>query len=81
MAYALEDAQDHLWDFFCYDVRLKDDECDKRVEYAVKDGTVEKIARRFLEKYRCDVAENDQYYTIIYDMFPDKPEDNEDEDE
>lgn len=80
MAYAFEDAQDHLWDFFCYDVCLKDDECDKRVEQAVKDGTVEKIALRFLRNHRSDVAENDQYYSIIRDMFPDESDDEDEDD-
>lgn len=80
MAYAFEDAQDHLWDFFCYDICLKDDECDKRVEQAVKDGTVEKIARRFLESHDCNIAENDQYESIIHDMFPDESDDEDEDD-
>lgn len=77
LAYAIEDAKDHLWDFFCYDVCLKDDECDKRVEQAVKDGTVEKIALRFLNSHDCNIAENDQYESIIHDMFPDKSDDED----
>lgn len=80
MAYAFEDAQDHLWDFFCYDVCLKDDECDKRVEQAVKDGTAEKIARRFLASHDCNIAENDQYESIIHDMFPDESDDEDEDD-
>ena len=80
MAYALDDAQDHLWDFFCYDVCLKDDECDKRVEQAVKDGTVEKIAIRFLNSHDCNIAENDQYESIINDMFPDESDDEDEDD-
>lgn len=80
MAYAFEDAQDHLWDFFCYDVCLKDDECDKRVEQAVKDGTVEKIALRFLTSHDCNIAENDQYESIIHDMFPDESDDEDEDD-
>ena len=80
MAYALDDAQDHLWDFFCYDVCLKDDECDKRVEQAVKDGTVEKIAHRFLDSHDCNIAENDQYESIIHDMFPDESDDEDEDD-
>lgn len=80
MAYAFEDAQDHLWDFFCYNVCLKDDECDKRVEQAVKDGTVEKIARRFLNSHDCNIAENDQYESIIHDMFPDESNDEDEDD-
>ena len=77
--YALEDAEEHLWDFFSYDVCLKDDECDKRIQQAIKDGAVEKIAHRFLNNYDCNVAENDQYYSIIRDMYPDESDD-EDED-
>lgn len=80
MAYAFKDAQDHLWDFFCYDVCLKDDECDKRVEQAVKDGTVEKIALRFLNSHDCNIAENDQYESIIHDMFPDESDDEDEDD-
>lgn len=80
MAYAFEDAQYHLWDFFCYDVCLKDDECDKRVEQAVKDGTVEKIAIRFLTSHDCNIAENDQYESIIHDMFPDESDDEDEDD-
>lgn len=72
LAYALEDAQDHLWNFFSKEVCLKDDECDKCVEQAVKDGTVGKIAHRFLDSHDCNVAENDQYYSIIRDMYPDE---------
>ena len=80
LAYALEDAQYHLWDFFCNDVCLKDDECDKRVEQAVKDGTVEKIAIRFLTSHDCNIAENDQYESIIHDMFPDESDDEDEDD-
>lgn len=80
MAYAFEDAQDHLLDFFCYDVCLKDDECYKRVEQAVKDGTVEKIALRFLTSHDCNIAENDQYESIIHDMFPDESDDEDEDD-
>ena len=80
LAYALEDAEGHLWDFFCYDVCLKDDECDKRVEQAVKDGTVEKIARRFLNNHDCNVAENDQYESIIRELFPDESDDEDEDD-
>lgn len=80
MAYAFEDAQDHLRDFFSDEVCLTDDECDKRVEQAVKDGTVEKIARRFLESHDCNIAENDQYESIIHDMFPDESDDEDEDD-
>ena len=80
MAYALEDAQDHLWDFFCYNVCLKDDECDKRVEQAVKDGTVDVIAERFLDNHDCNIAENDQYDSIIHDMFQDEFNDEDEDD-
>lgn len=72
LAYALEDAKGHLWDFFSKEVCLKDDECDKRVEQAVKDGTAEKIAHRFLDSHDCNIAENDQYYSIICELFPDE---------
>lgn len=79
LAYAIEDAKGHLWDFFSDEVYMKDEECDKRVEQAVKDGTVEEIAHRFLDNHDCNFAENDQYYSVICDMFPDKSDD-EDED-
>ncbi len=80
LAYALEDAQGHLWDFFSDCVCLTDDECDKRVDQAVKDGTVEKIARRFLDSHDCNIAENDQYESIIHDMFPDESDDEDEDD-
>ena len=80
LVYVLEDAQDHLRDFFSYEVCLTDDECDKRVEQAVKDGTVEKIAIRFLNSHDCSVAENDQYESIIHDMFPDESDDEDKDD-
>lgn len=80
LAYALEDAQGHLWDFFSDEVCLTDDECDKRVEQAVKDGTVEKIAIRFLNSHDCNIAENDQYESIIHDMFPDESDDEDEDD-
>lgn len=79
-AYTLEDAQDHLWDFFSYEVCLTDDECDRRVEQAVEDGTVEKIATRFLNIHDCNIAENDQYESIIHDMFPDESDDENEDD-
>ena len=71
-AYAMEDAQDHLWDFFSDEVCLTDDECDKRIDQALADGTIAKIARSFLNNHDCNVAENDQYVSIIHDMFPDE---------
>ena len=80
LAYALEDAQGHLLDFFSDCVCLTDDECDKRVDQAVKDGTVEKIARRFLDSHDCNIAENDQYESIIHDMFPDESDDEDEDD-
>lgn len=80
LAYALEDAKNHLWDFFSNEVCLKDDECDKRVEQAVKDGMVEKIALRFLASHDCNIAENDQYESIIRDMFPDESDDEDEDD-
>lgn len=72
LAYAIDDTKDHLREFFEGDVCLKYDESEKRVQQAVENGTVEKIARRFLRNHRSDVAENDQYYSIIRDMFPDE---------
>lgn len=80
LAYALEDAKGHLRDFFSNEVCLKDNECDKRVEQAVKDGTVEKIALRFLNSHDCNIAENDQYESIIHDMFPDESDDEDEDD-
>ena len=80
LAYALEDTKGHLWDFFSKEVCLTDDECDKRVEQAVKDGMVGKIAHRFLESHDCNVAENDQYESIIHDMFPDESDDEDEDD-
>ena len=75
LAYATEDAQNHLWDFFSNDVCLTDEECDKRISLAIEDGTIDVIANCFIDSHDCNVAENDQYYAIIHDMF------NKDEDE
>lgn len=79
LAYAIDDTKDHLREFFEGDVCLKYDESEKRVQQAIDDGTVDEIARRFLRNHRSDVSENDQYYSIIRDMFPDESDDkNED---
>lgn len=80
LAYAIDDTKDHLREFFEGDVCLKYDESEKRVQQAVENGTVEKIARRFLRNHRSDVAENDQYYSIIRDMFPDESDDEDKDD-
>lgn len=80
LAYAIDDTKDHLREFFEGDVCLKYDESEKRVQQAVENGTVEKIARRFLRNHRSDVAENDQYYSIIRDMFPDESDDENEDD-
>lgn len=80
LSYAIDDTKDRLREFFSDDVCLKDDECDKRVEQAVKDGTVEKIAIRFLNSHDCNIAENDQYESIIHDMFPDESDDEDEDD-
>lgn len=80
LAYAIDDTKDHLREFFEGDVCLKYDESEKRVQQAVENGTVEKIARRFLRNHRSDVAENDQYYSIIRDMFPDESDDKNEDD-
>lgn len=79
LAYAIDDTKDHLREFFEGDVCLKYDESEKRVQQAIDDGTVDEIARRFLRNHRSDVSENDQYYSIIRDMFLDESDD-EDED-
>lgn len=79
LAYAIDDTKDHLREFFEGDVCLKYDESEKRVQQAIDDGTVDEIARRFLRNHRSDVSENDQYESIIHDMFPDESGD-EDED-
>lgn len=80
LSYAIDDTKDRLREFFLDDVCMKYDECEKRVQQAVENGTVEKIARRFLRNHRSDVAENDQYYSIIRDMFPDESDDENEDD-
>lgn len=69
---AMEDAQDHLWNFLSREVCLTDDECDQRVDYAIEDGAIRRIARCFLNNHDCNVAENDQYYSIICNMYYDE---------
>ena len=79
LAYAIDGTKDHLREFFEGDVCLKYDESEKRVQQAIDDGTVDEIARRFLRNHRSDVSDNDQYYSIICDLFPDESDDkNED---
>ena len=68
LSYAIDDTKDRLREFFLDDVCMKYDECEKRVQQAVENGTVEKIARHFLRNHRSDVAENDQYYSIIHEI-------------
>jgi len=82
MAYAFEDAQDHLLDFFSNEVCLKDDECDKRVEQAVKGwyGRKKIWPSVSLNSHDCNIAENDQYESIIHDMFPDESDDEDEDD-
>lgn len=80
LAYAIDDTKDHLREFFEGDVCLKYDECEKRVQQTIDDGTVDEIARRFLRNHRSDVSENDQYYSIIHDMFPDESGDEDEDD-
>ena len=72
LANAMEDAQDHLWNFLSREVCLTDDECDQRIDHAIEDGAICRIARCFLNNYDCNVAENDQYYRIISDMYYDE---------
>ena len=72
LANALEDAQDHLWNFLSREVCLTDDECDQRVDHAIEDGAIRRIARCFLNNHDCNVAENDQYYSIICNMYYDE---------
>ena len=72
MAYAFEDAQSHLLEFLSREVFLSDDECNKRVGQAIKDGKISAIAHRFLNYHDCNVAENDQYYSIICNMYYDE---------
>lgn len=73
---AVEDAKAHLRDFFSNEVCLTDEECDKRVAKAVENGTVDVIAERFLDNHDCNIAENDQYYGIIQDMYRNKETDD-----
>lgn len=80
LAYAIDDTKDHLREFFEGDVCLKYDESEKRVQQAIDDGTVDEIARRFLRNHRSDVSENDQYYSIICDLFPDESDDEDEDD-
>lgn len=80
LAYAIDDTKDHLREFFERDVCLKYDESEKRVQQAIDDGTVDEIARRFLRNHRSDVSENDQYYSIICDLFPDESDDEDEDD-
>ena len=80
LAYAIDGTKDHLREFFEGDVCLKYDDSEKRVQQAIDDGTVDEIARRFLRNHRSDVSDNDQYYSIICDLFPDESG-GEDEDD
>lgn len=77
LTYAVDDAQRHLWDFFSEELCLYDDECDLRVDQAIEDGTILQIAHRFLDNYDCNVAENDQYNSIIHDIYHDKFDDED----
>ena len=56
MEHAIEDAKNHLYDY------VKDE-----TEYGtiIHSGIPEIIAARFLDNYDCNVAENDQYESII----------------
>lgn len=80
LSYAIDDTKDRLREFFEGDVCLKYDESEKRVQQAIDDGTVDEIARRFLRNHRSDVSENDQYYSIIRDIYPDESDDEDEDD-
>ena len=56
---AVEDAKDHLHDYI---------EDDDKYETVVNSGLPEVIAERFLDNHDCNVAENDQYESIIEDL-------------
>ena len=59
MESAIEDAKNHLQDYI---------EDDDEYETVVNSGLPEAIAERFLDNYDCNVAENDQYESIIEDL-------------
>jgi hypothetical protein len=59
MESAIEDAKDHLYDYI---------ENDDEYETVVNSGLPEVIAERFLDNHDCNVAENDQYESIIEDL-------------
>lgn len=59
MKHAITDATDHLNDYF---------ENDNRYEKVIKSGIPEIVAERFIENHDCNVAENDQYESIIEDV-------------
>ena len=56
---AVEDAKNHLQDYI---------EDEDEYETVVNSGLPEVIAERFLDNYDCNVAENDQYESIIEDL-------------
>ena len=59
MESAIEDAKNHLYDYI---------ENDDEYETVVNSGLPEVIAERFLDSHDCNVAENDQYESIIEDL-------------
>ena len=59
MESAVEDAKNHLRDYI---------EDDDKYETVVNSGLPEVIAERFLDNHDCNVAENDQYESIIEDL-------------
>lgn len=59
MESAIEDAKNHLHDYI---------ENDDEYEVIVNNGLPEVIAERYLDNHDCNVAENDQYESIIEDL-------------
>lgn len=57
--HAIKDVSNHLRDYI---------EDDAEYEQAIANGIPEIVVERFLDNYDCNVAENDQYESIIEDV-------------
>lgn len=67
-----EDVKEHLLSFYSYELCLKDEEVEKKMETAAQDGTIDAITSDFLDHYNADIPEYDQIDAAIESYYADK---------
>lgn len=67
-----EDVKEHLLSFYSYELCLKDEEVEKKMETDAQDGTIDAITSDFLDHYNADIPEYDQIDAAIESYYADK---------